>query len=90
MMIEKSEVRKILNEYLKNIRTRKQLVRENHEQLLDSCSTPLLQQITKNSPEYQTLKAKSLLYSEIIDDIFELIEKFEDKPDVLWTTRKEN
>lgn len=89
-MIEKIEVRRALNEYLKTIKTRKQTTRDTSNYLLENCSTPLLQQIARNSPEYQILKARSQVYSEIVDDIFNLLEKFDDKPDILWSTRKEN
>lgn len=89
-MIEKIEVRRVLNDYLKIINTRKQITKYAAEKMLEDCSTNSLQQIVRNTPEYQILREKSQVYSGIIDDIFNLLEKFDDKPDVLWSTRKEN
>lgn len=78
-MIEKLAVRIILNDYLKIINTRKQITKYAAEKMLEDCSTHSLQQIVRNSPDYQILREKSQIYSEIINDIFELISVFEEE-----------
>lgn len=78
-MMEKIEVRRTLNEYLKTIRTRKQITKYAAEKMLEDCSTHALQQIVRNSSEYQVLREKFQIYSEIINDIFELISVFEEE-----------
>lgn len=77
--IEKLEVRQVLNEYLKTIHNRKQSTRNTADELLESGSTSLAQQVIRSSSEYQILRTKSQVYNEIIDDIFNLLEKFEEE-----------
>lgn len=78
-MIEKTKVRKILNNYLKTLKTRKETTSDIADKMLKGCSTQLLQQIVRNTPDYERLRAKSQFYSEIIDDIFDLLDAFEEE-----------
>jgi hypothetical protein len=78
-MIEKTKVKKMLNDYVKILKGRKETTMELANKMLRNCPTQSLQQIVKNDQGYKRLITKSQFYSEIIEDVCDLLDAFEEE-----------
>lgn len=77
-MIEKVEVRRKLNEYKAIIRERMKSIQDEEESMKNTCSTTAMENIWVSSKENAVLRAKYEVLNEVVQDIFDLLDDFQD------------
>lgn len=77
-MIEKVEVRRKLNAYKTVIRERMKAIHDEDEKMKNACSTMAMENVWSSSKENAVLRAKYEVLNEVVQDIFDLLDDFED------------
>lgn len=77
-MIEKVEVRRRLNTYKSTIKERMRIISSERNKMKDACSITEMENIWLSSKENAILTAKYEVLSEVIQDIFDMLDDFQD------------
>ena len=77
-IVEKIEVRRKLNAYKSVIRDRIKEIVDEKERMENACTTEEMKKIYLTSKEYMVLKAKHETLGDIVNDIYDLLDEFEE------------